>query len=303
VQIRLGTRSSALAQWQADWVTAQLVSLGVDVQQVPIKTEGDVATGPLGQIGGQGLFTKEIQRALLDDRIDLAVHSLKDLPTDVVPGLMLAAIPEREANGDVLVSGKNYTVETLPKGAKIGTGSTRRAAQLLNVRSDLNVTDIRGNVDTRLRKLDEGQFDAIVLAEAGLRRLEFSDRIKVIIPRSIMLGAVGQGALGLETRDDDQATSEMLAKLDHAPSHSSVVAERTLLATLRGGCLAPVGAWARLDNDELLLDAIVLSPDGQQKVTTSERGPQADTAEIGRRAAETLIAAGARELIDSARSS
>ncbi|MFM9067261.1 MAG: hydroxymethylbilane synthase, partial [Planctomycetota bacterium] len=175
--IRLGTRSSPLARWQADWVTARLQELGAHVEQVLISTQGDVTAGPIGSFGGQGVFTKEIQRALLDDRVDLAVHSMKDLPTEQVPGLTIAAIPVRETVGDVLVSATGLSVIDLPVSARIGTGSTRRQAQLLHVRPDLQLSDLRGNVETRLRRLDSGDFDAIVLAEAGLKRLGLSPRI------------------------------------------------------------------------------------------------------------------------------
>src|SRR5262245_26636280 len=176
-KLRLGTRASALARWQAEWVAARLTELGVGVELVPIVTQGDVKTGPLGQIGGQGLFTKELQRALLDNRIDLAVHSLKDLPTEPVDGLTIAAVPERESTSDVLISLVAKNIESLPQAARVGTGSLRRKAQLLHLRPDLVIDDIRGNVETRLRKLDEAQFDAIILAEAGLKRLGFADRI------------------------------------------------------------------------------------------------------------------------------
>ena len=240
-QLRLGTRSSPLARWQAEWVAARLTERGVAVELVPITTQGDVKTQPLGQIGGQGLFTKELQRALLDGQIDLAVHSLKDLPTAPVDGLSLAAVPPRESTADVLVSNIVKQIEQLPPSARIGTGSLRRKAQLLHLRPDLQVEEIRGNVDTRLRKLDEGQYDAIVLAEAGLRRLGLAERIVQVIPRSLMLPAVGQGALGIEARADDAATCNLLAPLDDAATHQAVLAERSLLLTLRGGCLAPVG--------------------------------------------------------------
>src|SRR5262245_54778381 len=245
-RLRLGTRGSALARWQAEWVAARLSARGVAVELVPITTKGDVKTGPLGQIGGEGLFTKELQRALLERQIDLAVHSLKDLPTTPVEGLSLAAVPERESTSDVLVSAKAWRIEDLPPSAHVGTGSLRREAQLLHLRPDLIVEDIRGNIETRLRKLTDGQFDAIVLAEAGLKRLGLADRDVHIIPRSVMLPAVGQGALGIETREDDDQTQSFLQPLDHTETHQAVDAERALLAALRAGCLAPVGAWARV---------------------------------------------------------
>jgi hydroxymethylbilane synthase len=272
----------------------------VEVELIPIITEGDVKTGPLGQIGGQGLFTKELQRALLDQRIDLAVHSLKDLPTEPAEGLTIAAVPERESTSDVLVSAVAQSVESLPMSARVGTGSLRRKAQLLHLRPDLVVEDIRGNVETRLRKLDEGQFDAIILANAGLKRLGFADRISAVIPWQTMLPAVGQGALAIETRSDDEQVRSVLAPLDHAPSHHAVLAERTLLLQLRAGCLAPVGAWGRFENGGLLLDAVVLSADGFRRLSASDSATDDPTA-LGRRVAEQLLAQGAAQLIAEAR--
>jgi hydroxymethylbilane synthase len=299
--LRLGTRSSPLARWQAEWVAAQLEARNVAVELVPITTQGDVKTAPLGQIGGQGLFTKEIQRALLDGRVDLAVHSLKDLPTTPVEGLALAAVPERESVHDVLVANRFRAFAELPWGARVGTGSLRRKAQLLHARPDLNVLDIRGNVDTRLKKLDASEFDAILLAQAGLNRLGLADRAVQVLPLSLMLPAVGQGALAIESRADDMVTRKAVAPLDDVDTHAAVTAERTLLFALRAGCLAPVGAWARLETAELVLDAVVLGPDGQRKIAASRRGSAADAADLGQSAAEELLAAGAAELIASAR--
>ncbi len=302
LRIRLGTRGSALARWQADWVAARLAELGVTVEMILIKTQGDVKSEPLGAIGGQGLFTNEIQRALTQREIDLAVHSLKDLPTDPVDGLTLAAVPERERPGDVLVSLKASSIEDLPKGARVGTGSLRRQAQLLHVRSDLAIAQIRGNVETRVAKLDEGQFDAIVLAEAGLRRLGMADRITQVIDKSIMLPAVGQGALGLETREDDARVREVLSQLDHRETHCAVVAERAMLATLRGGCLAPVGAWGRAEPDGTLhLSGVVLNADGTQRIEAAASGDPADASGIGETVADDLLAQGAGDLIASSR--
>jgi hydroxymethylbilane synthase len=305
--IRLGTRSSALARWQAQWVAEALRNLGVEVELIHISTTGDVTSGPLGQIGGQGLFTKEIQRALLANEIDLAVHSLKDLPTAPVDGLKLAAVPPREEVGDCLISSRANSLQELPEKARIGTGSLRRKAQILHVRPDLVIEDIRGNLDTRLRKLDEGQYEAIVLAEAGLRRLGWADRIAAILPKSQMLPAVGQGALGLETRDNDDATQAVVASLNDAASMLAVVAERALLFTLRGGCLAPVGAWGRLlDDQSLQLDAVVLSGNGEKRIhAAAATGKGMATLEaastLGQHVAEMLIGQGATELIASAR--
>ena len=301
LRIRLGTRASALARWQADWVTGRLTDLGADVELVPISTTGDRQQEPIGAGSAVGLFTKEIQRALLDDRIDLAVHSLKDLPTDEVEGLCLAAVPERAEVADVLVCREHDSLAALPTGAVIGTGSLRRRAQLGHARPDLKMKNIRGNVDTRLRKLAEGQYDAIVLAEAGLRRLELSESITEILPLSIMLPAVGQGALGLETRTDDDPLRGLLDRLNHAPTHASVLAERSMLAALAGGCLAPIAAWGRVEQGRLDFSARVLSADGSQMVETKLAGDPSDATPLGRRAAEELIAQGAAEFIQQSR--
>lgn len=303
VQIRLGTRASALARWQADWVLARLQERGARVTLVPISTSGDRDQQlPVDQLGGQGVFTKEIQRALLDDRIDLAVHSLKDLPTAAVEGLSLAAVPSRAPAGDVLVSRRYPRLSELPEGAVVGTGSLRRQSQLLHYRADLKVQEIRGNVDTRLRKLDEGQFDAIVLAEAGLQRLGLADRITELVPPSILLPAVGQGALGLETRADDRATRSAVEPLDHAQTHAAVIAERAMLAALHGGCMAPIAAWARVEEGILHITGRVLRRDGSEKLEASHLGPADDAASIGRELADELISRGAARLIDASRS-
>ena len=300
--IRIGTRASALAQWQANHVAEELRARGAAVDIVFIKTQGDVAVGPLGAIGGQGLFTKELQRALLENTIDLAVHSLKDLPTDDVPGLTLGAVPTRAAAGDVLVSSAYATLESLPSTARIGTGSARRKSQLLFHQRQWQIFDIRGNVDTRLRKLDEGQYDAIILAEAGLQRLGLTGRIAQVISKTVMLPAVGQGALGLECRADDNATQTALAPLDDALTHASVIAERALLRTLRGGCLAPIGAWARIERDQLTLDAVVLNDEGTERRKASGHGAPSGAAALGVRVAEELLAAGAGQFIAHSRS-
>lgn len=300
-RLRLGTRGSPLARWQAEHVAALLAASGIEVELIHITTQGDVTTGPLGAIGGQGLFTKEIQRALLDDRIDLAVHSLKDLPTEHVPGLALAAVPERESPGDVLVCSQANSLDELPPQSRIGTGSTRRKAQLLFARPDLQVLDIRGNVETRLRKLDDGEYDAIVLAEAGLKRLELAARIAHVFAKSLMLPAVGQGALGLETRADDARTQSLLQALNDSATHAAVLAERAMLRTLRGGCLAPVGAWGRMENDQLALDGVVLSADGQQRVAASQSASPEHAEALGIQVAEALLAQGAAALIAGSR--
>ena len=301
LRLRLGARGSALARWQADWVAARLTQLGVEIERVSIATQGDVRSAPIGEIGGVGVFTKEIQRALLEKEIDLAVHSLKDLPTDDVKGLTLAAVPERESPGDALICSQASDVSSLPLKARVGTGSMRRRAQLLHARADLQIAEIRGNLDTRLRKLDEGHYDALVLAEAGLKRLGWRRRIVQVIPKSLMLPAVGQGALGVEARSDDAGTLKMLAVLDDPATRSGVTAERTMLAALRSGCLAPVGAWGRVERDELRLDAVVLSVDGQQRISASCKDSPERAEAVGAAVAQQLLAAGAGELIAASR--
>jgi hydroxymethylbilane synthase len=300
MHLRLGTRGSALARRQADWVAGELRASGVEVELVSITTGGDTHQGPIQDIG-QGVFTKEIQRALLYMRIDLAVHSLKDLPTDTPPELILAAVPQRAACGDVLVSPVWKTLEQLPAGATLGTSSMRRRAQILHVRPDLQPKEIRGNIDTRLRKVHEKQYDALVLAEAGLTRLGLTREITQSMPMSMMLPAVGQGALGLETRRDDEATRTALTALDHPATHHAVLAERAMLAALHGGCLAPIAAWGRVEDGRLALTGRVLSPDGRSKIEAVGEANLSDSVVLGRRVAEKLLLQGATELINLAR--
>ena len=238
---------------------------------------------------------------LLDNRIDLAVHSLKDLPTERIDGLILAAVPPRERPGDALVSNQVSEFDALASSARVGTGSMRRRAQLLNVRPDLQILDIRGNVDTRLKHLDEDRYDAIVLAEAGLTRLGLAHRIAQVLPKDWMLPAIGQGALGLETRVDDSRTREVVQRLDDADTHCSVLAERALLAALHGGCLAPIGAWGRVVDGTLELDAAVLDPDGRQRLATRLQGQPAAAETLGAAAATQLLERGAAELIAASR--
>ncbi len=283
-------------------MAARLEDLGAEVVLVPVSTSGDrQQRESVAALGGQGVFTKEIQHALLEERIDLAVHSLKDLPTEPVDGLCLAAVPQRAAVSDVLVGREHARLEELPEGAVVGTGSLRRRAQLLCARPDLRVRDVRGNVDTRLRKLDAGDYDALVLARAGLERLGLSDRITQVLPPEVVLSAVGQGALGLETRSDDRATQAAVEPLDHAPTHASVLAERTLLARLEGGCLAPIAAWGRPKDDWLELTGRVIHPDGTKRIEATLTGPLGEPIELGRRVADALADQGAADLIRAAR--
>lgn len=300
-RIRLGTRASALARWQASWVTTQLEKLGAEVVLVPISTRGDREQSPIGAGSSPGVFTKEIQRALLEGRIDLTVHSLKDLPTDEIPGLELVAVPRRASVHDAILCRNLDSLEALPAGARVGTGSLRRRAQLLHIRPDLEMADIRGNVDTRLRKLDEGRYDAIVLAEAGLCRLGLSDRITQVLPLEAVLPAVGQGALALEARTDDRAVCAAVRRLDDPVAHACVLAERAMLAALCGGCLAPIAAWGSVQDDALRLAGRVLSADGTKQLDAEARGAHDDPVALGRRVAEELEAQGAAHLVRCAR--
>jgi hydroxymethylbilane synthase len=303
--LRIGTRASTLARWQANWVADRLTELtGTTPELVLISTHGDRQTqANLADAGEPGVFTKEIQRALLAGEIDLTVHSLKDLPTQHVAGIALAAVPERESPADALVARDGRRLDEIPAGGLLGTGSLRRRAQLLHERPDLRMADIRGNVETRLAKLDAGQFDAIVLAQAGLRRLDLERRVTEVLSYKVMLPAVGQGALGIEARDDDASCRETLASLDHRVSHSAVLAERSLLATVMGGCLAPVGALATSTADERLhLQAIVCSLDGQTKLAAEGDDTLANAIELGKRVAEQLLELGAAGLLQASRS-
>jgi hydroxymethylbilane synthase len=291
-----------LARWQARWVADRLETLGGAVELVQVTTHGDVESArSIGRMETRGIFTKAIQDALMADRIDVAVHSLKDLPTDPVEGLSLTAFPEREVTTDALLDRTGKQLETLPAGTMVGTGSLRRRAQLLYVRPDLKVTDIRGNVGTRIEKLDRGDYGALVLAAAGLIRLGLSERITEILGPPRFLPAVGQGALAVEVRSDDMATRRMVSQLDHAPTRFSVLAERALLASLRGGCLAPVGAWGRVEEGLLSLSAVVLDRNGTRRLEQHDSSPPEEFEQLGRRVAEALLAHGAAELIASSR--
>jgi hydroxymethylbilane synthase len=292
----IASRGSQLALWQAHWVAARLAALGHACRIEIIKTTGDRITDvPLAQVGGKGLFTKEIEEALLDGRADLAVHSLKDLPTELPAGLELAALPEREDPRDAVV-GKRLI--DLAPGARVGTSSLRRAAQLRRLRPDVVVESVRGNLDTRLRKLAEGQYDAILLAAAGLKRLGWEDRIAEILPAEAMCSAVGQGALAIEARPGG-AGWEACRVLDHPPTRAAVTAERGLLAALGGGCQVPIGAHATVVDERVHLIAIVASPDGAALIRGEADGDASDAEAIGRRLGADLLARGAKEILDA----
>ena len=303
--IRIATRTSALALWQAHYLANRLrgLSSGPEVEIVPIVTTGDSnQTDALRQFGGTGVFTREVQKAVLDKRADIAVHSLKDLPTQSAEGLVLAAVPEREQRCDALLLPTSarpiQSLQDLPKCAKVGTGSPRRQAQLLHLRPDLEMCEIRGNVDTRIRKLDEGQYDAILLAEAGLRRLELADRISFLLTPPTVYPAVGQGALGIECRDSDDQTRALLKQLTCTTATAEVLAERSLLRTLRAGCHAPLGAWSHVTDTRLTLTGVLLSLDGETRLEQTASGSPEDAEYVGVLVAEQLFASGAAKLLE-----
>jgi hydroxymethylbilane synthase len=302
--IRIGTRGSKLALWQANYVADRLRQLAGrrPVELVVIATAGDqVRDVPLAQIGGEGVFTKEIQRALLERAVDVAVHSLKDLPTVPVEGLVLAAVPQRGPAGDVFVSEKHRRFDDLPRGAVLATSSLRRRAQVLHRRPDLKVIDIRGNVETRLRKLHEAGMDATILAEAGLLRLGLEGAITEVLDPEWMLPAVGQGALGLECRGDDGEVLAALAPLNHAPTRGAVLAERAMLSALGGGCQVPMGVVSRVNGEVLTLRGAVVRPDGGERIEAAGSGPADQPEGVGRRVAEELLARGAGALFQGGR--
>ena len=293
--LTIGSRGSQLALWQAHWVKAALEALGEDCRIEIIHTTGDKVTDvALSKVGTKGLFTKEIEEALLEGRIDLAVHSLKDMPTELPPGLGLPAIPAREDPRDALVG---RGLSQLVPGARVGTSSLRRAAQLRVLRPDLQIETIRGNVDTRLRKLDEHLYDAIVLASAGLRRLGWQDRITELLDPDAMCPAVGQGALAIETRQEGQAWN-VCSLLDHPLSRTAVMAERAVLASLGGGCQVPIGAYATVA-DVLHLRAVVVSPDGSRVIRRQTSGPLDRAEQLGRETGDALLADGGRQILEA----
>ncbi len=304
-KIKLGSRGSQLALWQANWGKSELEKRykNLEVEIIKIKTTGDkILDVPLAKVGGKGLFVKEIEEALLEKRIDLAVHSMKDVPTDFPNGLHLAAITEREDPRDAFIISQKLKVKSqkfkdLAYGASIGTSSLRRSSQLLNVRPDLKIEQLRGNLNTRLRKLNEGHFDAIILAAAGLKRLGWSERITEYLSPEISLPAIGQGALGIETRIDDKEINELTAFFDHPATSISVRAERALLKKLEGGCQVPIAAYGEVKNNQLKLIGLVASIDGKRIIKDSITG-QIDRAEaIGIELAERLLSMGAWDIL------
>jgi hydroxymethylbilane synthase len=296
-RLRIGSRGSQLALWQANHISALLRERGHQVEIEIIKTTGDKVTDvALAKVGTKGMFTKEIEEALAEGRIDLAVHSLKDLPTQVPPPFEIAAITKRENPRDVLCSRKYASIDDLPRGARVGTSSLRRQAQLKALRPDLDIHPLRGNVDTRLRKLEAGEYDAVILAAAGLNRLGKTELIKQVIPAEVMCPAAGQGALGIEIRAGDETTRQHLAFLDDADARAATTCERTLLNKLGGGCQVPIGAFAEVRGGKLHLDAIVANPDGSKLLRESREGT--DPVSLGDSVGETLLRRGGAAILE-----
>jgi hydroxymethylbilane synthase len=298
--LRIATRKSPLALWQAEFIRAELQRLhpGLAVELVTFTTQGDkILDTPLAKIGGKGLFVKELEVALLDGRADIAVHSMKDVPMEFPEGLALVAIGEREDPRDAFVSNNFATLDALPPGAVVGTSSLRRQCQLRHHRPDLVIRDLRGNVNTRLAKLDAGDYDALILASAGLKRLGFQARIRSEIPPEYSLPAVGQGALGIEARANDARIAALVAPLDHPPSSLRVRAERAMNRRLQGGCQVPIAGFAELHGSELHLRALVGSVDGREIIRDEIRGPGVDAEQLGEALAERLLDAGAGRIL------
>jgi hydroxymethylbilane synthase len=300
-RLRIATRKSPLALWQAEHVQARLQALhpGLQVELVSMSTRGDrVLDSPLAKIGGKGLFVKELEQGMLEGRADIAVHSMKDVPAEFPQGLGLGAILEREDPQDAFVSGRFSTIGELPAGARVGTSSLRRQCQLRAVRPDLEILDLRGNVNTRLAKLDSGDYDAIILACAGLRRLGLAERITRALPPEEMLPAIAQGVIGIECRDNDTAVRALIDPLNHDETRRRTLAERAMNARLAGGCQAPVAGYSELENGDIELRGLVGRPDGSEIIRGELRGPVGDAEDIGRHLADDLLARGARPILD-----
>ncbi len=302
MKIIIATRKSQLALWQAEYVKEKLEKLdrSVQVELLPISTKGDkILDVPLAKIGGKGLFLKELESAMLEGRADIAVHSMKDVPMEFPEGLQLSAICEREDPSDAFVSNHFPSFSDLPKGAKVGTSSLRRKALLMNARPDLDFVDLRGNVNTRLQKLDDGEFDAIILASAGLIRLGFSDRIRESLDFSLSLPAGGQGAVGIESRSDDVAINTLLRQLNHQRTADCVMAERAVNTKLMGGCQVPIAVHCQQVGGQLSIKALVASVDGKEVLAAEGKGDSARAWDIGEGVAQDLLSQGAQRLLDA----
>lgn len=298
--LRIATRSSPLALWQAEEVSRQLFELypDLDVQLVTMKTKGDkILDAPLAKVGGKGLFVKELEAGMLANEADIAVHSMKDVPVEFPEGLELALIMEREDPRDAFVSNKYQSLDDLPEGAILGTSSLRRQTQISERYPHLTINWLRGNVNTRLRKLDDGEYDAIILAAAGLKRLGFADRIRAELAPEVSLPAIGQGAIGIETRSDDDAVKSLLAPLADEDTTRRVLAERAMNETLQGGCQVPIAGYAELEGDQLYLRGLVGEPDGSKVLRAEIRGPVEDSVSLGVELARDLLKQGAGDIL------
>ncbi|HVH70471.1 MAG TPA: hydroxymethylbilane synthase [Candidatus Dormibacteraeota bacterium] len=295
--LRIGTRGSLLAKWQAEFIRKRLFEAsGSEPEIIIIKTAGDkMLHAPVAQIGNKGVFIKELEEALLEETIDLAVHSVKDIPTDIPSRLMFPAVCKRDDVRDCLVGS---TLPNLRKGARVGTSSLRRQAQLRHVRPDLDLRDLRGNVDTRLRKVESGEYEAVIVSKAGLDRLGFSQRISEILSPELCMPAVGQGAIAVECRLKDREAEELLAPLDDAETRAAIIAERALLGALHGGCQVPIGAFARVEYGELVMDACVCSVDGVHSVKQHAAAPLEQAAQLGEHVARLLVEGGAQPILE-----
>ncbi|MDD4237643.1 MAG: hydroxymethylbilane synthase [Desulfotomaculaceae bacterium] len=303
-EIVVGTRESKLALWQANWVVENLkeANPAYHFRIVGMRTQGDnILDVALAKIGDKGLFTKELELGMLSGEIDLAVHSMKDLPTVLPSGLTIGAVCRREYPGDVLIAKDGKSLDKLPYGALIGTSSLRRCAQLLNYRADLKMVNLRGNINTRLRKLSEEGLDATVLAYAGVKRMGWEDRITQMIPFDICLPAVGQGSIGVEVRRDDEEIVRLVSRIDHTESRCAIQAERALLKKLEGGCQVPIGALGTVDSSCLALEGLVASLDGKQVVRSSIAGGLGEAGQLGQRLAEKLLELGAGDILQEMR--
>ena len=305
-KIIIGTRGSQLALWQANWVKSVLEEKNpsLSVELVIIKTKGDkILDVPLAKVGGKGLFVKEIESAILAGRIDIAVHSMKDMPAEIPRGLCIGAIPEREITADVLISGNGITLSELKPGARVGTSSLRRSSQLLSARPDLEILPLRGNLDTRIRKLETEDLDAIVLAAAGVRRLGLEDKISEYIDESVMLPAVGQGALCIEIRKNDSKIESLVEALEHPETRSTVLGERAFLNRLEGSCQVPVAALGKIENDIFSLCGLISDLKGETVLRETESGPPDLSRDIGIKLADRLLARGGKQILDNLQSS
>jgi hydroxymethylbilane synthase len=303
-RLTIGTRGSKLALWQSGYIRARIEGLtGLPVDIKIIKTTGDkILDVPLAKVGGKGLFTKEIEVELEAGTVDLAVHSMKDVPTELPPGLVIAAMPERVDPRDAIVSGAGYTLDTLPQGARVGTSSLRRVAQVRALRPDVEIVDVRGNLDTRMRKAETGEVDIVILAAAGITRMGWADRITHYVPSEQMVSAVGQGAIGIEIREDDAFMQDLCARIADPETMTCVTAERVVMRTLEGGCQVPIGAYARIVGGRLVIEGIVGAVDGSNILRATAEGDADDPAGLGRVLVDVLLEMGAAAILADVRS-